>query len=129
MAKNLLNGLNMFHKKIIQILTDRELITSVLERFNFKEKNLENQFTDMNKKLKDAQASKQILNQVQTSIGVVLDLVMTLKGDSKAQVQSLLRDIDFKVQKPRENLFKFEEGRFENGLKTGFFKELTMDGD
>jgi hypothetical protein len=26
-------------------------------------------------------------------------------------------------------LFKFEEGRFENGLKTGFFKELTMDGD
>ncbi len=84
MAKNIQNGLNMFHKKIIQILTDREFITSVLERFNFKEKNLENQFTDMNNKLKDAQASKQIINQIQTSIGIVLDLVMSLKGDSKA---------------------------------------------
>ena len=31
----------MFHKKIIQILTDREFITSILERFNFKEKTLE----------------------------------------------------------------------------------------
>lgn len=30
---------------------------------------------------------------------------------------------------PRENLFKYEEGRFENGLKVGFFKETTLDGD
>ena len=122
-------SLNMFHKKIIQILTDREIITSVLERFNFKEKTLENQLNEVSVQLKDAQASRQILYQIQNSVNIALDLLGSLKGETKLQIGNLLKDINFKVDKPRQNLFKFEEGRFENGLKIGFFKELSLDGD
>lgn len=71
----LISNLNMFHKKVIHILTDREFVASILERFNFKEKTLETQFKEMSLKLKDAQASKQILYQIQNSINIALNLL------------------------------------------------------